>query len=130
MNRLKNYVLARADQDPSLSEQVRLAAVAAVESPEDLADVLEGVGASPDLRTNLAESEALRYRSAPTLSQTVQGFRGIGPKVTVPPQPGSGLGCYGRRVDQPARPRRASSTRGSTKACLTSKRRSTPPASP
>ena len=38
--RLKNYVLARADEDADLSEDARLAVLAAMGDPEDLGHVL------------------------------------------------------------------------------------------
>ena len=43
--RLKNTVLARADADESLSEHARLVVLAALESPEELADALGGAAA-------------------------------------------------------------------------------------
>ena len=42
---LKDTVLTRADQDPSLSEQGRLVVLAALDSPEDLVDALGGADA-------------------------------------------------------------------------------------
>jgi hypothetical protein len=49
-NRLKNYVLARADEDPDLGEQARLVVLAALEAPEDLSEVLGGGAISPARR--------------------------------------------------------------------------------
>ena len=97
-DRLKDYVLARADQDTSLDEQGRLVVLAALESSEDLAEVLGGAEASPDLMTSQAELEATPIPVGAYLeSITVQGFRGIGPKVTVHLQTGPGLiGIAGR----------------------------------
>ena len=46
-DRLKDTVLARADEDASLSEQARLVILAALESAEDLADALGAAGADP-----------------------------------------------------------------------------------
>jgi hypothetical protein len=43
---LKDYVLARADEDASLTEEARLVVLAALESPDELADVLGGAGSA------------------------------------------------------------------------------------
>ena len=91
-DRLQNDVLARADQDASLSEQARLVVIAALESPEDLAEVLGGADARAHLTTRLATPRPSQTPIGAYLeSITVQGFRGIGPKVRVPLQPGPGL---------------------------------------
>jgi ABC-type hemin transport system ATPase subunit len=91
-DRLKNGVLARADEDASLSEQARLVVLAALENPEDLAEVLGGAGMSAHLTTRLATPGASGTPVGAYLeSITVQGFRGIGPKATVPLRPGPGL---------------------------------------
>ena len=91
-DRLKNTVLTRADADLSLSEQARLVVLAALESPEDLADAIGGAG--PEVQTT--EIPAKPETTAPPVgaylaSISVQGFRGIGPKVNVPLLPGPGL---------------------------------------
>lgn len=91
-DRLKNDVLARADDDASLSEQAKIVVLAAMESPEDLADALGGA----DTPVRRATHPAKPGKSATPVgayleSITVQGFRGIGPKVTVPLHPGPGL---------------------------------------
>ena len=90
-DRLKDTVLARADADPSLSEQARLVVLAALESPEDLADALGGAGVGPQPTVEPTGPDAATPVGAYLASVTVQGFRGIGPKVTVPLQPGPGL---------------------------------------
>lgn len=91
-DRLKNGVLARADEDATLSEQARLVVLAALESSEDLAEVLGGAGKSTHLTTRLATPGTSAFPvGAYLVSITVQGFRGIGPKVTVPLQPGPAL---------------------------------------
>lgn len=91
--RLKNYVLARADEDANLSDDARLVVLAAMESEEDLTQVL----AARATKTTLVDS--LNAPTAPTpepagaylTSVSVTGFRGIGPKVTLPLTPGPGL---------------------------------------
>jgi DNA repair exonuclease SbcCD ATPase subunit len=89
---LKNQVLSLADEDESLSEQARLLVLAALESPEELADVLGGEGVPADSTTRLADPHrSPKPVGAYLQSITVQGFRGIGPKVAVPLQPGPGL---------------------------------------
>lgn len=91
--RLKNYVLARADEDTNLSDDARLVLLAAMESKEDLIEVL-GAGAT---KATLVDSLTTPIASAPepagayVTSISVQGFRGIGPKVTMPLKPGPGL---------------------------------------
>lgn len=90
-DRLKDTVLARADEDPSLSEQARLVVLAALESPEDLADALGGAGADSQAVEEPTALDPTPPVGAYLASVTVQGFRGIGPKVTVPLQPGPGL---------------------------------------
>ena len=89
---LKSAVLARADQDAALNEQLRLVILAALESPEDLADALGGASAKDEVITPPGTPETpVTPVGAYLTSITVQGFRGIGPKVTVPLQPGPGL---------------------------------------
>lgn len=89
---LKNTVLARADADASLSEYARLVVLAALESPEDLAEVLGGAGGADDLGACRPDTGANPEPVGAYLECiTVQGFRGIGPKVRVPLQPGPGL---------------------------------------
>src|SRR4051794_9136821 len=91
--RLKNDVLARADEDAGLSEQARLVILAALESSEDLSEVL-GSGTT---RRELVQSltAPIEEPSEPTgaylIEVTVEGFRGIGPRVTLPLKPGPGL---------------------------------------
>jgi energy-coupling factor transporter ATP-binding protein EcfA2 len=90
--RLKDIVLARADADASLSEQVRLVILAALGKPEDLAEALGGAGgdksgdASPQCSETVAEPIGAYLESI-----TVRGFRGIGAKLTLPLQSGAGL---------------------------------------
>src|SRR6476620_10309133 len=90
---LKDYVLRRADGDESLSEQAKLVVLAAFEGDDELTEVLSE-GATPKklveaLTTPTDEDEV--PVGAYLTSITVQGFRGIGAKVTVPLQPGPGL---------------------------------------
>ncbi|MCV7281686.1 AAA family ATPase [Mycolicibacterium flavescens] len=91
--RLKNYVLARADDDPDLSEEARLVVLAALEGSSDLSEVL----GDQTTRTELVESltTPAATTTEPTgaylTSITVEGFRGIGPEVTLPLKPGPGL---------------------------------------
>jgi ABC-type hemin transport system ATPase subunit len=88
---LQEVVLVRADADSSLSEQARLVILAALESPEDLTDALGGAGVAPRPTEEAAGLDTTAPVGAYLASVTVQGFRGIGPKVTVPLQPGPGL---------------------------------------
>jgi hypothetical protein len=92
-NKLKNNVLERADEDADLSEQARLVVLAALESPEDLSEVLGGGTASPGLVESLTApiDAAAEPVGAYLSSISVAGFRGIGPKVTLPLRPGPGL---------------------------------------
>lgn len=92
-DRLKNYVLARADADADLSEQARLVVLAALGAPEDLAEVLGDGKTSAGLLESLTarEEDKMEPVGAYLRSITVQGFRGIGSKVTVPFHPGPGL---------------------------------------
>ncbi|MES3664439.1 MULTISPECIES: AAA family ATPase [Mycobacterium] len=88
---LKNYVLALADADESLSESARLAVLAALEDPDVLSEALGGA-ASADVSDLLTAADEPEHPVGAYLdSITVSGFRGIGPKVTVPLQPGPGL---------------------------------------
>lgn len=89
---LKNYVLALADADESLSEPARLAVLAALEDPAALSEAL-GDAPRPHLVDALtAADEASKEPVGAYLeSISVAGFRGIGPEVTVPLQPGPGL---------------------------------------
>lgn len=91
-DRLKDYVLARADEDVVLSEQARLVVLAALETPNDLAEALGGsqVAEKPTPRPATHESAEAPV-GAYLESISVRGFRGIGPKVTVPLQSGPGL---------------------------------------
>src|SRR5580693_3189766 len=90
---LKNYVLALADADKSLSESARLAVLAALEDPDVLPEALGGAATSAHLADSLkaADESPEEPVGAYLESITVSGFRGIGPKVTVPLQPGPGL---------------------------------------
>jgi DNA repair exonuclease SbcCD ATPase subunit len=90
-DRLKNTVLARADSDESLTEQARLVVLAALESPEDLSDALGGAVAAARPPSSTPPEPSSEPVGAYLSSVTVEGFRGIGPKVTVPLQPGPGL---------------------------------------
>lgn len=91
--RLKNYVLRRADQDDDLSEDARLAILAALADADDLAEVLGSETTSAELVDELtaAEETAAEPVGAYLQSISVRGFRGIGPEVTLPLQPGPGL---------------------------------------
>jgi ABC-type hemin transport system ATPase subunit len=89
---LKNDVLTRADADASLSEQAKIAVLAAMESTEDLADALGGADTPASESIHPAKpDESAKPVGAFLESVAVQGFRGIGPKVTVPLKPGPGL---------------------------------------
>ncbi len=91
--RLKNYVLARADEDDSLSEQARLVVLAALVAPEDLAEVLGEGTTKPELVESLtaAVDTVVAPAGAYLTAISVEGFRGIGSKVTMPLKPGPGL---------------------------------------
>lgn len=90
---LKNYVLALADADQSLSEPARLAVLAALEDPDVLSEALGGAAASAELAESLGAADETFDEpvGAYLASITVSGFRGIGAKVGVPLQPGPGL---------------------------------------
>ncbi len=90
---LKNYVLALADADDSLSEPGRLAVLAALEDPDVLSEALGGVSTSSQLAVSLgAVDEPIDEPVGAYLASiTVSGFRGIGSKISVPLQPGPGL---------------------------------------
>ncbi|OBG82604.1 recombinase RecF [Mycobacterium sp. E802] len=92
-DRLKNFVLSLADADEKLSEQAKLVVLAAMESPDELGEVLSDDATSVELVQSLT-AEA-RQDGEPVgaylHSITVQGFRGIGPVVTLPFRPGPGL---------------------------------------
>ena len=92
-DRLKNFVLSLADTDYTLSEQVRLVVLAALEGSNDLAEVLGDDATSSELVESLTavEEEGAEPVGAYLRSITVQGFRGIGAKVTLPFRPGPGL---------------------------------------
>jgi ABC-type hemin transport system ATPase subunit len=90
---LKNDVLQRADNDTELSEDARLVVLAALGHAEDLGQVL-GDDATPQAvvdSLNAADDSATAPVGAYLRSIAVQGFRGIGPKVTLPLIPGPGL---------------------------------------
>lgn len=88
---LKNYVLALADADESLTESVRLAVLAALEDPDVLSEALGGAASARIAGSLNAVDEPEHPVGAYLESITVSGFRGIGSKVTVPLQPGPGL---------------------------------------
>ena len=92
-DRLKNFVLSLADTDYTLSEQVRLVVLAALEGSNDLAEVLGDDATSSELVESLTavEEEGAEPVGAYLRSITVQGFRGIGAQVTLPFRPGPGL---------------------------------------
>ncbi|MDV3124763.1 AAA family ATPase [Mycobacterium sp. 21AC1] len=92
-DRLKNYVLARADADVALSEQARLVVLAALESAGDLTDVLGDHETSPTVIASLttAHDAGVEPVGAYLKDITVQGFRGIGPRARLPIPPGPGL---------------------------------------
>jgi len=90
---LKNDVLQRADNDIELSEDARLVVLAALGDVDDLAQVL-GDDATPQSvvdSLNAPDGSAAPPVGAYLRSIAVQGFRGIGPKVTLPLIPGPGL---------------------------------------
>jgi hypothetical protein len=90
---LKDDVLTAADDDGSLSERARLAVLAALEDPDALPEALGGADALAHLLATLttADERVEEPVGAYLESIMVSGFRGIGPPVTVPLQPGPGL---------------------------------------
>lgn len=92
-DRLKTYVLRKADSDETLSEPARLTVLAALGDPGDLLEVLGDRTTSQQLidLLNTDPSEAAVPVGAYLRSISVQGFRGIGPETTVPIAPGPGL---------------------------------------
>ena len=91
--RLKDYVLARADEDTDLSEEARLVVLAAMEGADDLAEVLGDEITRSELVTALTTpgNTAAEPVGAYLTSISVAGFRGIGPQTTLPLRPGPGL---------------------------------------
>lgn len=91
--RLKDYVLARADEDTDLSEEARLVVLAAMEGADDLAEVLGDETTRSELVTALTNptGAAAEPVGAYLTSITVAGFRGIGSQTTLPLRPGPGL---------------------------------------
>ena len=76
-DRLKTTVLARADADEALSEHARLVVLAALESPEELADALGGAGVSGQPADSPTTPETTAEPVGAYLASiTVQGFRG------------------------------------------------------
>jgi DNA repair exonuclease SbcCD ATPase subunit len=92
-DRLKNYVLRCADDDPDLTDDARLVVLAALGDPDDLAHVLGNDAASPELVDALTtpDDETAEPVGAYLNSIGVQGFRGIGPEATLSLRPGPGL---------------------------------------
>jgi len=92
-DRLKNHVLRCADDDPDLTDDARLVVLAALADPDDLAHVLGSETTTSDLVDALTAPDDTG--SAPVgaylKSITVQGFRGIGPRVALELPPGPGL---------------------------------------
>lgn len=91
---LKDQVVRHADEDGSVSDQARLAILAAFESPDELSEVLGGVESSSPSRTHEQpghDGEGRQPVGAFLRSIAVRGFRGIGSSVTVHLQPGPGL---------------------------------------
>lgn len=92
-NDLKSDVLRRADADEALTEHAKLVVLAVFEGEAELTDVLSDAPtpkALVDELTTPATTPEVPVGAYLT-SITVQGFRGIGAKVTVPLQPGPGL---------------------------------------
>lgn len=83
---LKNLVLQRAEDDDGLSEDGKLVVLAALESDDDLSDVLSDGTTRPDTVAALIAPAHDEHAPAGAYlrSITVQGFRGIGPKASVP----------------------------------------------
>ncbi len=89
-NELISSVLELADGDLTLTDEVRLIILGALESDQALDDAVGGVGQT------LAQVAASVDDAPPPIgaflkSITVAGFRGIGESVTVPLHPGPGL---------------------------------------
>ncbi len=92
-DRLKNYVLRCADDDPNLSDDARLIVLAALGDPDDLGHVLGNEETSQELVDALTtpDESAAEPVGAYLKSISVQGFRGIGAGATLPLPPGPGL---------------------------------------
>lgn len=90
---LRDYVLQRADDDDTLSEQARLVVLAAFGDAGDLAEVLSDDDTSQQVIDALNAPDATDEVpvGAYLASIAVQGFRGIGANVEVKLQPGPGL---------------------------------------
>lgn len=91
--RLREQVWRRADEDASLSEDARLAVLAAFVNPGELVVAAGGelTPADPPTQQSTEASSHQKPVGAFLTSLTVRGFRGIGPSVTVKFQPGPGL---------------------------------------
>jgi ABC-type hemin transport system ATPase subunit len=88
---LKWTVLAMADADDALSEDVKLLILSALESDEMFADVVRG-DADPIVRPDrIAQAPTIEPVGAFLRCIEVSGFRGVGPTVRVPLHPGPGL---------------------------------------
>lgn len=92
-DQLKNLVLQRAEDDEALGDDAKLVVMAALESDDDLADVLAAgetaVERVASLNARIDDSAA--PAGAYLRSISVQGFRGIGARVKVDIPPGPGL---------------------------------------
>ncbi len=92
-DQLKNLVLQRAEDDDALTDDAKLVVMAALESDDDLADVL-AVGETAVERVaslNARIDDSAAPAGAYLRSISVQGFRGIGARVKVDIPPGPGL---------------------------------------
>jgi recombinational DNA repair ATPase RecF len=92
-DQLKNLVLQRAEDDEALSDDAKLVVMAALESDDDLADVLASGETAVErvAQLNARIDESTMPVGAYLRSISVQGFRGIGARVKVDIPPGPGL---------------------------------------
>lgn len=92
-DQLKNLVLQRAEDDEALSDDAKLVVMAALESDDDLADVLAAGETAVErvAQLNARIDDSAAPAGAYLRSISVQGFRGIGARVKVDIPPGPGL---------------------------------------
>ena len=110
-DRLKNYVLRCADDDPDLTDDARLVVLAALGDPDDLAHVLGSDATSPELVDALTTPTTPRRarRRLPQVDQRA-GLPRHRSESPAAPSPGPGLVVVaGRRLrqDRPGRSARS-----------------------
>ena len=88
---LLDTLLDRLEGDSKVSDEAALWVYAAFEGPDELRRGLEGAGSALPDRTAVPDVAEPEPVGAYLQAVTVTGFRGIGPTVSLPIQPGPGL---------------------------------------